>query len=156
MLQAIARVNRLYPGKDYGYIIDYYGNLENLDDALHAYAGLEEYYPEELIGTLTTVAKEIERLPQVHSELWDIFKEVKNKYDEPAYEELLSDEAKRHSFYDKLSVYVRILKLALSSLDFNNNTHEKQIEKYKKDAEFFLALRVSVKRRYSDELNYKE
>lgn len=156
LLQAIARVNRLYPGKDYGYIIDYYGNLENLDSALHTYAGLEEYDPEELIGTLTNISKEIEKLPQVHSELWDIFKEVKNKYDEPAYEELLSDEAKRHIFYDKLSVYLRILKLALSSLDFNDNTAEKQIEKYKKDAEFFLALRVSVKRRYSDELNYKE
>jgi len=156
LLQAIARVNRLYPGKDYGYIIDYYGNLENLDDALHTYSGLEEYDSEELIGTLTNIAKEIEKLPQVHSELWDIFKEIKNKYDEPAYEELLSDEAKRHSFYEKLSVYLRILKLALSSLDFNNNTPEKQIEKYKKDAAFFLALRVSVKRRYSDELDYRE
>lgn len=156
LLQAIARVNRLYPGKDYGYIIDYFGNLENLDDALHTYAGLEEYDPEELIGTLTNIAKEIEKLPQTHSELWDLFKEVKNKYDEPAYEELLSDEAKRHSFYDKLSIYLRILKLALSSLDFNNNTAEKQIEKYKKDAAFFLALRVSVKRRFSDELDYKE
>ncbi len=156
LLQAIARVNRLYPGKDYGYIIDYYGNLENLDDALHTYAGLEEYDPEELIGTLTNIAKEIEKLPQAHSELWDIFKEVKNKYDEPAYEELLSDEAKRHGFYDKLSAYLRILKLALSSLDFNNNTPEKQIEKYKKDAAFFLSLRVSVKRRYMDETDHRD
>lgn len=156
LLQAIARVNRLYPGKDYGYIIDYYGNLENLDEALHTYAGLEEYDPDELIGTLTNIAKEIEKLPQVHSELWDVFKEVKNKYDEPAYEEILSDEAKRHVFYDKLSAYARILKLALSSLEFNKKTPESQIEKYKKDAEFFLALRVSVKRRYSDELEYRE
>lgn len=156
LLQAIARVNRLHPGKDYGYIIDYYGNLENLDDALHTYAGLEEYDPEELAGSLTNITKEVEKLPQAHSELWDVFKEVKNKYDEPAYEELLSDEAKRHGFYDKLSVYARILKLALSSLNFSNNTPEKQIEKYKKDAAFFLSLRVSVKRRYSDELNYRE
>jgi type I restriction enzyme R subunit len=146
----------LYPGKDYGYIIDYYGNLENLDDALHTYAGLEEYDEDELIGTLTSMVNEIERLPQAHSEVWDIFKEVKNKYDEPAYEELLSDDAKRHSFYEKLSLYLRLLKLALSSLEFNNNTPEKQIDKYKKDAAFFLALRVSVKRRYSDELDYKE
>lgn len=156
LLQAIARVNRLYPGKDYGYIIDYYGNLENLDDALHTYAGLEEYNPEELIGTLTNITKEIEKLPQAHSELWDIFKPVRNRYDEPAYEELLADEAKRHSFYEKLSVYIRLLKLALSSLEFSNSTPERQVDKYKKDAEFFLALRVSVKRRYSDELDHKE
>ena len=155
-MQAIARVNRLYPGKDFGYIIDYYGNLENLDDALHTYAGLEEYDPEELMGALKDIGKEIDRLPQAHSELWDVFKEVKNRYDEPAYEELLSDEAKRHRFYDKLSIFLRILKLALSSVEFNNNTPEKQIEKYKKDAQFFLALRVSVKRRYSDELDYRE
>ena len=29
LLQAIARVNRLAEGKDYGLIIDYYGNLEH-------------------------------------------------------------------------------------------------------------------------------
>ncbi|QHS61066.1 type I restriction endonuclease subunit R [Chitinophaga agri] len=156
LLQAIARVNRLYPGKDYGYIIDYYGNLENLDDALHTYAGLEEYDQEELAGSLIKIINEVEKLPQVHSELWDIFKEIKNKYDEPAYEELLADEAKRHSFYDKLSLYARFLRLALSNVEFSSITPEKQIEKYKKDAAFFLALRVSVKRRYSDELNYKE
>ena len=156
LLQAIARVNRLYPGKDYGYIIDYYGNLENLDDAIHTYSGLEEFETEDLIGTLTTITKEIEKLPQAHSELWDVFKAVNNKYDEPAYEELLSDEAQRHSFYDKLSAYLRILKLALSSLEFNNSTPQKQIEKYKKDASFFLALRVSVKRRYMDEADHRD
>jgi type I restriction enzyme, R subunit len=156
LLQAIARVNRLHPGKDYGYIIDYYGNLQNLDDALHTYSGLEEFDEEELTGSLIAMANEIEKLPQVHSELWDIFRGIKNKYDEPAYEELLFDEAKRHNFYDKLSNYLRILKLALSSLDFSNKTPEKQVEKYKKDAAFFLALRASVKRRYSDELDHKE
>ena len=34
LLQAIARVNRLYDGKDYGYIIDYRGLLGELDQAL--------------------------------------------------------------------------------------------------------------------------
>ena len=34
LLQAIARVNRLYDGKDFGYIIDYRGVLQNLDKAL--------------------------------------------------------------------------------------------------------------------------
>ena len=154
LLQAIARVNRLYPGKDYGFIIDYYGNLENLDDALHTYSGLEEYDADEIAGTLTTMANEIEKLPQAHSELWDLFKELKNKYDEPAYEELLSDEAIRYNFYDKLSLFARLLKLALSSLEFVNNTPEIQVEKYKKDVKFFLALRVSVKRRYSDDIDF--
>lgn len=69
---------------------------------------------------------------------------------------MLSDEAKRYSFYEKLSVYARLLKLALSSYEFSVKTPEKQIEKYKKDAHFFLSLRVSVKRRYSDDIDFKE
>ena len=156
LLQAIARVNRLYPGKDYGYIIDYFGNLENLDKALTTYSGLNDFEEEELKGTITKIKEEIEKLPQAHSELWDIFKQIKNKYDEPAYEELLSDEAERYLFYDKLSSFARLLKMALSSYEFVTATPEKQVDKYKKDAKFFLELRVSVKRRYSDDIDYKE
>lgn len=156
LLQAIARVNRLYPDKEYGFIIDYYGNLENLDGALKLYADNDEFDEDDLIGTVTTIDKEVDRLPQAHSEVWDIFKTVKNKYDEPAYEELLGDDSIRYRFYEKLSAYARLLKLAFASLDFVNKTPETKVAKYKKDAEFFLGLRVSVKRRYSDELNYKE
>ena len=157
LLQAIARVNRLAEGKDYGLIIDYYGNLENLDGALKMYSGDKDSFDEEdLVGTITTISKELEKLPQAHSDVWNIFKTIKNKYDETAYEELLSDEEKRHSFYEKLSIFVRLLNLALSSLDFVKNTPEKQVDKYKKDAKFFLGLRISVKRRFFDELDYKE
>jgi type I restriction enzyme R subunit len=154
LLQAIARVNRLYPGKDYGLIIDYYGNLENLDDALHTYAGLEGYDSAELEGSLINVKSEVEKLPQAHAELWDLFKTIRNKYDEPAYEELLNDEAQRHIFYERLSLFLRLLKLALSTVEFEQQTPPALIEHYKSDAKFFLGLRVSVKRRYFDSLDY--
>lgn len=156
LLQAIARVNRLAPGKEHGLIIDYYGNLENLDTALETYSSTNNYDPSDLKGTLTNISEEIKKLPQAHSEVWDIFKEVKNKYDEPAYEELLQDEAIRHIFYEKVSAFARLLKLALSSFEFISKTPEQQISKYKQDAKFFLGLRISVKRRYFDDLEYKE
>ena len=156
LLQAIARVNRLAPGKEHGLIIDYYGNLENLDSALETYSGTNNYDAADLEGTLTNISEEIKKLPQAHSEVWDIFKEVKNKYDEPVYEELLQDEAIRHIFYEKVSAFSRLLKLALSSFEFINKTPEQQINKYKQDAKFFLGLRISVKRRYFDDLEYKE
>ncbi len=38
LLQAIARVNRVAPGKDYGFIIDYYGVLQELDEAIKTYS----------------------------------------------------------------------------------------------------------------------
>lgn len=156
LLQAIARVNRLAAGKDYGLIIDYFGNLENLDNALNTYSGLNGFEEDELAGTVTNINKEILKLPQAHSEVWDIFKEIKNKYDTAAYSELLNDESIRHTFYDKLSVFVRLLKLALSSVEFNSVENEKQIDKYKKDAKTFLQLRVDVKRRYFDQIDYAE
>lgn len=156
LLQAIARVNRLAPGKEHGLIIDYYGNLENLDTALETYSGSNQFDAADLEGTLTNISEEIKKLPQVHSNVWDIFKEIKNKYDEPAYEELLQDEAIRHLFYEKVSAFARLLKLALSSFEFISNTPENQINKYKQDAKFFLGLRVSVKRRYFDDIEFKE
>lgn len=156
LLQAIARVNRVAPGKEYGYIIDYFGNLQNLDKALNIYSGLNEFDEEELTGTVININKEIEKLPQSHSELWDVFKTIKNKYDAEAYSELLSDESIRHSFYEKLSAFVRLFKLAMASVEFNDSSNEKTIDKYKKDAKFFLQLRIDVKRRYFDEIDYKE
>ncbi len=156
LLQAIARVNRVYPGKDYGYIIDYYGIIENLDMALAAYDVFKDFDQEDLIGTITNIKEEISKLPQAHSELWDIFKEIKNKYDESAYEELLRDESIRTLFYDKLSNFARLLKIALSSFDFEKNTPEKQVLRYKEDAKFFLQLRVAVKKRFSEEIDYRQ
>ena len=155
LLQAIARVNRLAPGKEHGLIIDYYGNLANLDAALKTYSGEIPFDLEDIQGTFTNITEELKKLPQSHSEVWDIFKTIKNKYDEPAYEELLQDESIRHTFYEKVSVFARLLRLALSSFDYVS-ANEQQLAKYKKDAKFFLVLRVSVKRRYFDELEYKE
>jgi type I restriction enzyme R subunit len=156
LLQAIARVNRIAPGKEYGYIIDYFGNLQNLDNALNTYSGLSEFDEDELEGSIININKEIEKLPQAHSELWDIFKTIKNKYDAEAYSELLSDESIRHQYYEKLSAFVRLFKLAMSSIEFNDISNEKTIDKYKKDAKFFLQLRIDVKRRYFDDIDYKE
>ena len=156
LLQAIARVNRVAPGKEYGFIIDYYGNLENLDNALNTYSSLDDFEQNELAGTITNITKEIEKIPQAHSDLWDIFKTLKNKYDAEEYAELLSDESIRHPFYEKLSAFIRLFKLAMASIEFNNIINEITINKYKKDSKFFLQLRIDVKRRYFDDLDYKE
>ncbi|NIA31439.1 MAG: HsdR family type I site-specific deoxyribonuclease [Actinobacteria bacterium] len=155
LLQAIARVNRIHPGKSYGYIIDYYGILGELDQALTDYSSLENFDQEDLIGVIENIDNEIKKLPQIHSELWDIFKTIDNKYDEAAYEELLRDEERRTFFYEKLSLYSRTFKIALSALSFHKKTPEKEINRYKEDFMFFLKLRASVKRRYSDVVDFK-
>ena len=155
LLQAIARVNRIYPDKEFGYIIDYYGVIENLDDALEMYSSFEDFDNDDLIGTMTNIAEEIKKLPQKHSELWDIFKTVANKRDAEAYQLLLKDEAVRVLFYDKLAAFAKGFKLALSSIQFHNEVEEKTINRYKEDLTMFLKLRLAVVERYSDEIDYK-
>ncbi len=157
LLQAIARVNRVHPGKDYGYVIDYYGNLESLDDALSTYSGLNNFDAEDLSGSITNIAEEIKKLPQSHADVWELFKELKDRTVEAsAYQEHLSQEDVRHKFYEKLSAFTRLLKMALSSVQFVNSTPEDKIETYKRDAKGFLKLRAAVKLRFNDELSYKE
>jgi type I restriction enzyme, R subunit len=156
LLQAIARVNRLYEGKEFGYVIDYYGVLGELDKALQEYSSWEDFDAKDLQGTITNVDKEAESLPQRHSELWDVFKSVRNKSDTEEYEQLLADEALREGFYEKLSLYARTLQLALSTVKFTTETSEKKIEVYKKDLRFFLNLRTSVQRRYAEKVDFRE
>lgn len=156
LLQAIARVNRLYPDKEFGYIIDYYGVIENLGDALQVYSSFEEFDKEDLAGTLTNINEEVNKLPQKHAEVWDIFKTVANRRDAEAYQLILKDEAVRVIFYDKLASFAKCLKMALSSIQFHKETDEKTMNRYKDDLAMFLKLRLAVVERYSDEVDYKQ
>jgi len=156
LLQAIARVNRIYEGKDYGFIVDYYGILGELDLALTAYGELSGFDKEDLEGTLLNVVEEVKTLPQKYADLWDIFKEIRNRRDEEEYERFLFDEELRHKFYDKLTAFSKTLGIALSSEKFYGEVAEKQINKYKDDFKFFQKLRVSVKKRYAEVVDFKE
>ncbi|MBM3405064.1 MAG: type I restriction endonuclease subunit R [Bacteroidetes bacterium] len=156
LFQAIARVNRVYADKDYGYIIDYYGVIEQLDDALQLYSSFEDFDLDDLGHTLTNIIDEVKKLPQAHSELWDIFKTITNKRDAEAYQQFLKDESIRVVFYDKLLAFARILKLALSSIQFHKETDVKTISRYTEDIAFFLKLRSAVLQRYSDDVDYKQ
>mgnify|MGYP000095243160 CR=1 FL=1 len=153
LLQAIARVNRVCDDKDFGYIIDYYGVLGELNSALDIYT---DFDVEDLEGMFTNIGEEISKLPQRHSELWDIFKSIANKKDLEAYGKLLRADNVREEFYEKLTAFARLLKIALSSIDFHENTSEQDIEAYKNDLALFVKLRTAVQERYSDTIDYKQ
>lgn len=158
LLQAIARVNRLYEGKDYGLIIDYRGLLEKLDEAMQMYsgAGLENFDPEDLQGALYDVLEIIGLLRQNYSDLMQIFQPIKNKNDREEYEVWLEDEERREEFYNVLSKFGRHLAIALESENIYNTLPEEELNKYKREFKFFQDLRRSVKLRYSDTIDHKE
>lgn len=156
LLQTIARVNRLYEGKEFGYIIDYCGVLKRLDEALDLYSSLAEFDAADVEGVVTDVSEEVKRLPQRHSDLWDVFKTVSNKRDEEAYERYLADEAERVRFYERLRDFGRSLAVALSTVQFIQDTPEAKVNKYKADLKFFMTLRAAVRRRYAEVVDFKE
>lgn len=156
LLQAIARVNRVYEGKDFGYIVDYRGVLGKLNAALETYNALEGFDPHDVEGSITDVSKEIAKLPQRHSELWDIFKSVRNKSDVESLMQHLAPEDVRQQFYEALNAYARTLKVALSAVSFYDTVPEAQIQAYKDTLRDFHNLRVSVKQRYAESIDYQD
>ena len=156
LLQAIARVNRLFEGKEHGFIVDYVGLFGKLNDALTEYSALEGFDEEDLSGTIADVLEEIRKVPARHSDVWDIFKSVKNKKDIEALERCLGNKDVRDKFYGRLSNYAKTLHLALSSDEFYQEFTEQQITFYKKELKFFVKMKQSVQRRYAEVVSYKE
>jgi len=156
LLQAVARVNRTCEGKDFGYIIDYYGVLAELDNALSIYSEYDEEDKDVFRETLAPVGDKIAELPQRHSDLWDLFKMISNKRDLEAYAQSLRMEDRRHEFYDRLTAFSSVLQIALSTEEFFKNTDERTIQRYKEDLSMFAKLRTAVQLRYSDTVDYKK
>jgi type I restriction enzyme R subunit len=154
LLQAIARVNRLYEGKDYGYIVDYAGALGELDEALSMYRAFESYDEADLVGAISDINEEVRKLPQKRSDLWELFKTLRSTSDEEAYERHLADDDRRLEFYARLSAYLKTFSIALSSERFITETPRETIEDYKADLKRFQNLRLAVQKRYAETVKY--
>ncbi len=72
LLQAIARVNRTRKGKTAGYIVDYFGVVEYLDEALKVYGG--DVQPEQVWSDVES------ELPRLQAALCKVMDILPNKY----------------------------------------------------------------------------
>ena len=156
LLQAIARVNRLYEGKDYGYIIDYRGLLGNLDKALTSYSSLEGFEEEDIKGAVIDIKKHLNELKSNHSYLKDLFVPIKNKQDKEEYEVFLALESRRLDFYERLKNYAKSLNICLASESILDLLSKQELDNYKKELKFFINLRKSVRLRYQEEVDFAE
>jgi type I restriction enzyme R subunit len=158
LLQAIARVNRIYDGKDYGMIVDYRGLIEELDSALETYsgAGLENFDTSDIQGALVDVIQIVGKLREAYSQVIDIFRNVKNQRDREEYEIALEDDEKRNQFYNALSAFGKYMAIALESEHVYEALGNDEISTYKREFKYFQELRAAVKLRYSDTIDHKE
>ncbi|MCI8587003.1 MAG: type I restriction endonuclease subunit R [Clostridia bacterium] len=158
LLQAIARVNRLCDGKDYGYIVDYRGLLGELDKALTMYqeAGLEEFNEEDIKSSVYYIDTEINNMFEAYEELKELFKNIKNKNDLEEYEIFLENEKIRKDFYNKLCKFGSMLGIILPSDQAYYKVGKEKISELRKALAFYQKLRATVKLRYSETIDHKE
>ena len=165
LLQATARVNRVFPHKEFGYVIDYHGNLQQFLDALAHYDDLAEktqdieldsFERKEVQNSIRKIEEEVNNLPQYYSDLIALFSSVKNKRDLSAYENSLFEKEKRENFYEKFSRFGNCLHQALSSADFITKTPHTKIKEYKEELKFFCKLKNHIQEVYAESIDYRD
>ncbi len=155
LLQAIARVNRLYENrklpKTAGYIIDYSENAKNIDTAMKLFGNYDE---NDVKGTLIDVADKIKELEDSYGSLHDIFKEIAGSSDDEAFLQLLKEDPKREFFYKTLNAFIRNFNECFVLQDF---VHEfKHLDVYKRELKKFMELRKTASLKYADRVNLSE
>jgi type I restriction enzyme, R subunit len=158
ILQAIARVNRVFEGKDYGLVIDYRGIFGEMNQALEIYAALERegFDLEDIEGALVDMRVEIAKLPTLHAAVWDVFKGLTNRQDPESVQQWLQPQDRRDEFYQCLREFAKTLKIALSNAQFQADTPETTKQRYSQDIKDWLNLRNAVKRRYGETVDYSD
>ena len=158
ILQAIARVNRVFEGKDSGFVIDYRGIFGEMSEAMDMYAALERegFDLEDIVGVLVDVREEIAKLPTRHAAVWDVFKGVANRGDTEAMQQHLGPQDRRDAFYEALKAFAKTLQIALSNPRFQDETPDETKTHYTRDLKYFLNLRAAVKQRYAESVDYSD
>lgn len=158
LLQAIARTNRLYEGKDYGLIVDYRGLIEKLDTAMDMYsgAGLENFDGGDLKGVVVDVMSAIGNLRSAYTQLVELFAPVGSISDAEAVEVFLADDKMRQDFYTLLCAFGRALHLVLNAEQAYNALSKEERQKYQDTFIFFSKVRRSVKLQYCDAIDNAE
>jgi type I restriction enzyme R subunit len=158
LLQAIARTNRLYEGKDYGLIVDYRGLIEKLDTAMDMYsgAGLENFEGGDLRGAVVDVMSAIGSLRDSYTQLVSLFVPVEKIDDTEEVEVFLADEKVREEFYKRLCIFGRALNLVLNAEQAYAAVPKEERKKYQDTFIFFARVRRSVKIRYCDAIDNSE
>lgn len=157
LLQAIARVNRVYKGKDFGLIVDYWGIFKKLRAAVDLYDDAESsmnvFSPSDIENAILGPIDEKNKLEQAHKDLLDMFPAFDDSTTSDAWQLSLEDEIKRNEFYDKLKKFANLLNLALTNREIFTEIGIDKIEEYRKDYRFFDKLRQSVIERFDNEID---
>ncbi len=113
LLQTIARVNRTYPNKSVGYVVDYIGLTENLQKALSIYSGEDQA---DILESFKSIESEVPVLESRYRRLLQLFEEAGISKIEALVTQSLSSDGER---YEVTEAAVRALEDIKSRDSFN-------------------------------------
>ena len=159
LLQAIARVNRVYTDKDFGLVVDYIGIFKKLNSALDLYSdeqsGMNLFDRTEIQSAIATINDEKTKLEALYQELWDIFDGIdRNETSANVWQERLREYDLRRDFYEKLSAFAKMVDFLYSSYELFEQVGFERAEMYRKDYLFFKKLKDSVTLRFNDSVDF--
>jgi len=164
LLQAIARVNRIHPGKEFGLIIDYYGIFGKLNSAMELYsedANMQNFNQEDLDQSLTDVTAKKEELLACHKKLLAIFDRKNIDITNPrkcqsvfAEEDNPDAISLRKDFYERLRTFARLLELAVESYSLYKSIGFDKMQELKRDLLFFEKLRRALELIHGEKVDF--
>jgi len=180
IIQAATSINQLHELKEYGFLIDYRGILKTLDTTLEmCQETCQEtktltrsgFDTNDLAGLYQKTSTEYKKLPMFHEQLWELFREVKNRNDLEQFRQILiplykkddnagiffdSRQKTREDFYKALRNFSRCLKVALGSASFyeDKNFTQEDIKICERDLTFFTNLQRITQQDAGETMNY--
>ncbi len=155
LLQAIARVNRLYENPAYpktsGFIIDYSENAANIHSAMQLFGNFDEA---DVQNTLIDVDEKIHELSQKHADMLAMFTGVSQ--DSHAYIEHLRDEPTRKLFKDKYNELLQTYEECRALRSFAEKVSGDDLERYRRDVKKFAELKKNAELQYGDQVDLKQ
>ena len=150
LLQAIARVNRLFDGdegkqaKTNGLIVDYSKNAKNLKTALELFS---KYDLSDINRALLDTEEQIKVLENLYQKLHGTFADIKDVYNTDAYVQKLSDpnnEEIKKQFYADVNNFIKTFSSCSCLYDFYEKFDEEKLKRYKMDLKRFVEIKKTT------------
>ena len=120
LIQTISRVNRKYPGKDYGIIIDYIGIRDNMREAVKVYGGNTSVAP---------TGDDIEQATALFREELEILKNLFHDYDLAPFLDSECNPITRYQLLAKAAEFV-FVSTEIMKLETEKGTNDVPFKKY--------------------------
>lgn len=160
LLQAIARVNRVYDGADgkqsktAGLIVDYSKNAKNLKSALELFS---HYDPQDIDRALLDTDSQINLLNSIYDRLHATFKDIKDKQNTNDYVEYLKKNEKvREDFYGDVNKFIKQFSVCYSLYDFHSKIDTDKLLEYKKDLKRFVEIKKTTQLSLAEKVDFSK